>query len=180
MAVCRNQPGSNVFVFDLCQQIPQRVVEFAQDVLTRKMAMLGKPKRSISFDRYTCAKWLRASLRATAFAVGCMAFAASAVARARYDGDWSVVITTRRGACEPSVRYGVQIINGMVVNAASGEAQIQGHVSPNGAVRVTVQAVGQWASGSGRLNLAHGGGVWHGQGNAGFCQGTWVAERRAS
>jgi hypothetical protein len=68
-------------------------------------------------------------------------------------------------------------INGMVLNP-SGEAQVQGRVSPNGAVRVTVQAGGQWASGSVRLSSIRGGGVWRGQGNAGFCQGTWVAERR--
>jgi hypothetical protein len=103
-----------------------------------------------------------------------MTIAAPAVARSAYDGDWSVVIATRGGACPPSVRYGVQIINGTVT---SGQAQVQGRVSPNGTVRVTVQAGGQSASGSGRLTGARGGGVWRGQGNAGFCEGTWVAER---
>jgi hypothetical protein len=107
-----------------------------------------------------------------------MMIAAPAIAGTPYDGDWSVVIATLGGACPPSVRYGVQIINGMVVNP-SGQAQVRGRVSPNGAVRVTVQTGGQWASGSGRLSSARGGGVWRGQGNAGFCQGTWVAERRA-
>jgi len=120
--------------------------------------------------------WLRVCLQASALAAGCMTIAAPAVARSAYDGDWSVVIATRGGACPPSVRYGVQIINGTVVNT-SGQAQVQGRVSPNGAVRVTVQAGGQWASGSGRLSSTRGGGVWRGQGNAGFCQGTWVAER---
>ena len=120
--------------------------------------------------------WLRVCLQASAFAAGCMTIAAPAVARSAYDGDWSVVIATRGGACPPSVRYGLQIINGTVVNT-SGQAQVQGRVSPNGAVRVTVQAGGQWASGSGRLSSTRGGGVWRGQGNAGFCQGTWVAER---
>jgi hypothetical protein len=123
-----------------------------------------------------CTNWLRFFLQASALAAGCMTIVAPAVARSAYDGDWSVVIATRGGACPPSVRYGVQIINGTVVNT-SGQAQVQGRVSPNGAVRVTVQAGGQWASGSGRLSSTRGGGVWRGQGNAGFCQGTWVAER---
>ena len=136
-------------------------------------------QRSSAPSSYSRAKWLRTCLHASALAVGCMTIATPAVARTRYDGDWSVVITTRGGACEPSVRYGVEIINGMVVNPASGEAQVQGRVSPSGAVRVTVQAGGQWANGSGRLNLTRGGGVWRGQGNAGVCQGTWVAERRS-
>ena len=141
--------------------------------------MLNKTKRSSALSSHTRTKRLRTYLHASAFAVGCMTIAAPAIARTPYDGDWSVVIMTRGGACQPSVRYGVQIINGMVVNPAGGEAQLQGRVSPNGAVRVTVQAGGEWASGSGRLSVARGGGVWRGQGNAGFCQGTWVAERRA-
>jgi hypothetical protein len=77
------------------------------------------------------------------------------------------------------IRYGAQIVNGMVINPAGGPGQVQGRVSPNGAVRVTVQAGGQWASGSGHLNSSRDGGVWRGQGSAGVCQGTWTAERRA-
>jgi hypothetical protein len=138
--------------------------------------MVSQTKRSSAFSMHT--KRLHTYLRASAFVVGFMTIAAPGIARTPYDGDWSVAIATRGGACPPSVRYGVQIINGMVVNP-SGQAQVQGRVSPNGAVRVTVQAGGQWASGSGRLSSTRGGGVWRGQGNAGFCQGTWVAERRA-
>lgn len=135
-------------------------------------------RRSRASSSHTRTKRLHAYLHASALAIGCTTIAAPAIARTPYDGDWSVVIATRTGACPPSVRYGVQIINGMVVNP-SGQAQVQGRVSPNGAVRVSVQAGGQSASGSGRLNRTGGGGVWSGQGNAGFCQGTWVAERSA-
>ena len=74
-------------------------------------------------------------------------------------------------------RYGVQIVNGQVVSAAGGGADVRGHVGPSGAVAVHVQAGGQWANGSGRLSMAHGGGVWRGQGSSGACQGTWVAQR---
>jgi hypothetical protein len=125
-------------------------------------------------------KWMRICLRASALVAGCMTIAAPAAARSAFDGDWSVAITTSGGGCPSGVRYGVQIINGAVSNPASGEAQVQGRVSPKGAVTVTVQSGGQWARGSGRLDLARGGGVWSGQGTAGFCQGTWVAERRTS
>lgn len=125
-------------------------------------------------------KWLRVCLQASALAAGCMTIAAPAVARNAFDGDWSVVITTSGGGCPSGLRYGVQIINGAVSNPANGEAQVRGRVSPKGAVTVAVQAGGQWARGSGRLNLARGGGVWRGQGTAGFCQGTWAAERRGT
>jgi hypothetical protein len=127
-----------------------------------------------------CAEWLRVCLRASALAAGCMIIAAPAVARNAFDGDWSVVITTSGGGCPSGLRYAVQIINGAVSNPASGEAQVRGRVSPNGAVTVTVQAGGQWARGSGRLDLGRGGGMWRGQGTAGFCEGTWVAARSAS
>ena len=127
-----------------------------------------------------CTKWLRVCLQASALAAGCLTIAAPALARSAFDGEWSVVITTSGGGCPSGLRYGVQIINGVVSNPASGEAQVQGRVSTKGAVTVTVQAGGQWARGSGRLDLARGGGAWRGQGTAGFCQGTWLAERRGA
>src|SRR5262249_8746046 len=121
-------------------------------------------------------KWLRVCC----LVAGCMTIAAPAVARSAFDGDWSVVITTSGGGCPSGLRYGVQIVNGVVSNPASGEAQVRGRVSPKGAGTVTVQAGGQWARGSGRLDLGRGGGVWRGQGSAGYCQGTWVAARSGS
>jgi hypothetical protein len=141
--------------------------------------MPGKLNELSSLRDHTPTNRLRNSLSVSVVAVGCMMIVAPAVARTPFDGDWSVMITTRGGACEPSVRYGVQIINGMVVNPAGGPGQVSGRVAPNGAVRVSVQAGGQSASGSGRLTGTRGGGVWRGQGSAGLCQGTWVAERRA-
>jgi hypothetical protein len=126
------------------------------------------------------AKRLRVCLQASALAAGCMTTAAPAVARSAFDGDWSVVITTSGGGCPSGLRYGVQISNGAVSSPASGEAQVRGRVSPKGAVTVTVQAGGQWARGSGRLDLGRGGGVWRGQGTAGSCQGSWAAARSGS
>jgi hypothetical protein len=137
--------------------------------------MLKTDENSTALSDATPMKRLRVFVSVSAIMVGCTV---PAFARLPYDGYWSVVITTRRGDCEPSVRQPVQITNGIVINPANGMAQIEGRVSPNGAVRVTVRTGSQWAIGSGRLGLSRGGGMWHGQGNAGFCEGTWAAERR--
>jgi len=125
----------------------------------------------------------RARLLQTAIlALACAAVATPSLARSAarnaFDGDWSVLIMTRNGPCDPSLRYGVQISNGQVVNNGAAAVDIQGRVNPNGTVRVNVQAGGQWASGAGRLDLARGGGLWQGQGSAGACSGTWIAPKR--
>ena len=122
-------------------------------------------------------RWRRAGALALAVAV-CTAATGSALARGEFDGNWSVLIVTRRGGCDPAVRYGVEINNG-VVSANGGPATVQGRVSRRGAVRVSVRAGMAWANGSGRLNLARGNGVWEGQGASGACYGTWLAQRRS-
>jgi hypothetical protein len=94
-----------------------------------------------------------------------------------FDGSWSAIIYTQRGACDEAYRSGVQIQSGIIFPGASG-INWNGRVSPKGAVRVSVSAGGQSASGSGRLSRNSGGGTWHGQGNRGGCSGTWTAERR--
>jgi hypothetical protein len=109
----------------------------------------------------------------------CLAVGSPSFARSNFDGDWSVFIQTRGGACPPSVRYPVAITNGIVSNAGDVPAAVQGRVGPSGAVRVTVQSGGSWASGSGRLGATSGSGIWRGQGTNGVCQGTWQAQRRS-
>jgi hypothetical protein len=101
------------------------------------------------------------------------------VARNAYDGDWSVLIQTRRGACDPAIRYGVEITNGVVTSSNSGPATVQGRVTPRGGVSVSVRSGPQWANGSGRLARTYGGGIWQGQGTSGACEGTWQAQRRS-
>jgi hypothetical protein len=104
--------------------------------------------------------------------------ASPALARSNFDGDWSVVIETRGGACMPSLRYPIAITNGFVTNAGDTPGSVQGRVAPSGAVRVTVQSGGSWANGSGRLTTTGGSGVWRGQGTSGLCEGAWQAQRR--
>ena len=96
------------------------------------------------------------------------------VSPAAFDGDWSVAINTQSGACEPSYRFAVEIIDGHVVY----EGQPAGRVSPNGGVWVNISSRGQEAAGQGRLSRNYGTGVWRGYGSAGTCAGTWQAERR--
>jgi hypothetical protein len=120
-------------------------------------------------------------VRTSVLALACVAMAGPALARSNtFDGDWSVVIVTTGGACDASLRYGVEISNGNVMNAGNAPVTVQGRVAPNGGVKVSVQAGGQWANGFGRLGAISGGGVWQGQGSSGACQGTWAAERRTN
>jgi hypothetical protein len=104
--------------------------------------------------------------------------ATPALARTDFDGDWSIFIITREGACEATLRYGVKVVDGTVINDGGGIAAVRGQVTPRGAVRVIVRSGGQWANGSGHLSRNHGGGIWKGQGMSGTCAGTWMAERR--
>jgi hypothetical protein len=100
-----------------------------------------------------------------------------AVAATPYDGYWSVVIVTQRGACEPAYRSAVSIANGYV-RGNDGIANIYGRVSRSGRVNVVVTSGTQSARGSGRLGRGTGAGVWSGRGSAGYCSGRWSAQRR--
>ena len=93
-----------------------------------------------------------------------------------YDGLWSVVIVTEKGACDRAYRYPIRIRNGALVAEGSSPATINGKVASNGQVTVTVSAGNKSATGSGRLSGAAGTGSWHG----GECSGTWEAERRGA
>ena len=104
---------------------------------------------------------LRASVPILVVAFGLIAVPATAFAHIIYDGDWSVLILTRGGACEPSVWYGVQIADGMVINGGS-IATVQGRVTRSGTVSVIVRSGNQWANSSGRLGRNRGGGAWRG------------------
>jgi hypothetical protein len=120
----------------------------------------------------------RARLTALVLVLAGAAIAGPASAGAVFDGDWSVLIVTHGGACDPAYRYGVRITAGTVINDGSSAAAVEGRVTPTGAVKVTVRSGNQWADGSGRLTSSRGGGVWKGQSASGTCSGTWEAERR--
>jgi hypothetical protein len=120
--------------------------------------------KSISF-RIACAT------AALAFA----GVAAPAAYAASFDGNWTVAITTTRGACDSGVTFLVQIHGGHV--SGRGSISIGGRVASNGAVSVHVSDGTSHASGSGRLHGSSGGGSWQGSGSRGVCAGTWTASR---
>ena len=116
-------------------------------------------------------------LAAAGLALGCVSalgMARPATSAPSFDGVWSVVIVTEKGACDRAYRYPIRISKGAVVNEGSSPATISGKVASNGAVTVTVSAGSRSAIGSGRLSGAAGVGSWRG----GDCTGTWEAERR--
>lgn len=114
-----------------------------------------------------------ALLVATTIAFGSTDAASAASA---FDGQWSVVIQTTRGACDQAYRFGLSIVNGNVIYAG-GAADARGRVARNGSVRVRVSSGSSYADGHGRLGRSSGSGVWHGVGS-GVCSGRWYAERR--
>src|SRR5262249_61723801 len=101
--------------------------------------------------------------------LACLVFTGPSLARSSFDGAWSVVVVTRAGACTPTLRYPVAITNGIVTNDGGSPASVSGRVGPTGAVRVTVQSGGSWATGSGRLSTAGGRGGWAGPRPKGPC-----------
>jgi hypothetical protein len=121
---------------------------------------------------------LHACFLTSALALAGTGIAAPAHAQtAAYDGPWSVVISTSGGPCPASIRYGVTILGGQIVNPTGGEVDVQGQVTPRGAVSVLLRSGGAWAVGSGSLGRLTGGGDWHGQSSSMSCEGTWVAQR---
>ena len=105
------------------------------------------------------------------------ATASSALAKTIYDGRWSVVIITDRGACDRAYRYSIDIQNG-ILHYDGGVVDWSGRVANNGAVRVAVSRGNQRATGQGRLGRTFGTGTWRGLGDGETCSGRWEAERR--
>jgi hypothetical protein len=122
----------------------------------------------------------RAGVLASALALASAGLTSPAFAGSPYDGNWSVVITTRVGACDPTARYRLQIANGAVVNGNDKDIEVRGQVSRDGTVSVSVRSGDAWAAASGRLSGETGTGTWKGHGSSGACEGTWVAERRGA
>src|SRR5262245_62181802 len=73
-----------------------------------------------------------------------------------FDGVWSVVIITDKGACDRAYRYPIRIQNGALVAEGSSPATINGKVATNGQITVTVSAGSKSAIGSGKLAGATG------------------------
>jgi hypothetical protein len=118
----------------------------------------------------------RTGLIAGALAAASIALAATtSYAVPRYDGLWSVSITTHKGDCIASYRYPMRIANGVLANGGDMAINVSGKVGADGAVTVIVSHGETRAAGSGRLAANAGGGSW----KTTSCSGSWTAERRS-
>lgn len=97
---------------------------------------------------------------------------------ASFDGNWSVLIVTQTGDCDPAYRYEVRIDGGRLSYAGTGDFTVSGNVAGSGAVSVSVRRGAQSANGSGRLRGNAGAGSWSGKSTTAACGGRWEAERR--
>ena len=111
--------------------------------------------------------------------VATSAVPSDAVVRAgtTFDGVWSVSIVTYQGDCNHAYRYPLRIWYGRVVKAdGDPNYEVSGAVARTGHIAVTVSGGGQTASGTGRLTVNSGTGIWHSA--DGQCSGRWTATRR--
>jgi hypothetical protein len=124
----------------------------------------------------------RASHVLTLAAIACgAALLSSAVAAPRtadFNGNWSVLVITKTGTCDPAYRYGVTVENGAVRYRGESGVDVQGNVDDRGRVRVTIGRGEQSADGTGRLTADGGSGTWNGRSPNSRCSGVWEAERR--
>ena len=97
---------------------------------------------------------------------------------ADYEGDWTVLVMTERGACDPTYSYDVSVLRGAIVYTALTSVSLSGTVSPQGAVLVHITHFDEGARGTGHLKERTGAGSWRGAGKKGECSGRWEARRR--
>jgi hypothetical protein len=118
---------------------------------------------------------MRNLLLAIAIGCACLALVTTADARSSYDGAWSLIFYTQRGACDQSYNFLVNITNGVVTSPAF--PKFRGYVAASGSVRASVSVRDKYASGSGRLAGNSGRGSWSGHSGRERCTGSWVAQR---
>ncbi len=104
-----------------------------------------------------------------------LGIATPAIARSRFDGTWNLTFVTRRGPCDPSYNFTVDVINGYVSHP--NIRTFRGRVATSGAVRASVRVGEKIAWGSGRLSEFSGRGIWSGRAGQSRCSGNWFAQR---
>jgi hypothetical protein len=95
-----------------------------------------------------------------------------------YDGEWTVLVTTAQGKCDRTYSYDVNVSQGKILYTSYTSVTLNGTVSPQGAVMVSIRHFDDIANGSGQLTARTGGGGWRGTGKDGACSGQWKAQRR--
>lgn len=120
-------------------------------------------------------------LIATGLSAGAFSPAAAAMKTVRvpnqYDGSWTIVATTAEGPCSASTRYHVQIKDSDA-SIPGDEIDVDGGVSPGGAVQATITQGSNKVPIAGSLNTdGSGSGTWRTSGGLVACSGSWRAER---
>jgi hypothetical protein len=116
------------------------------------------------------------SLLTYAIAASCLAVFGSVVqARSVYDGSWDLLFVTRKGPCDPTYNFSINITNGAITHP--NLVRFRGHVAGSGAVHASVAVPNKYASGSGRLLRNVGRGTWSGYSGDARCSGYWTAQR---
>ena len=96
---------------------------------------------------------MRNLLLAIAIGCACPALVTTAEARSSYDGAWSLIFYTQRGACDQSYNFLVNITNGVVTKSCLSEVQgIRGGFRRGSRVRDRPRQVRLWiGQASGKL-----------------------------
>jgi hypothetical protein len=97
---------------------------------------------------------------------------------ATFDGDWTVQVITEKGTCDRTYSYDVNVSNGKIHYPSYTSVSLNGTVSPQGSVIVSIRHLDDVANGSGSLMKRTGSGGWRGVGKNGTCSGHWKARRR--
>jgi hypothetical protein len=140
-----------------------------------KMSIPTQSIRSfLNFKRVRAARGLLV-LATIAFAGGVSSPAAAGPRPGAYDGNWSVVFTTRAGNCSSTNRAPFNVTGTQVSSAGGGK--VTGGVSHNGAVSVRISVGMSAASGTGRLVGNSGTGRWSGVISGDHCSGIWKASK---
>lgn len=100
-----------------------------------------------------------------------------AAAAGRYDGTWSVALTTERGACEATYTWRVAVTNGRIGND-DPFVQSAGYINKKGRVVLHVTYGSDVVAAAGALKGATGSGTW--ESPTSRCSGRWRAVRSST
>jgi len=106
------------------------------------------------------------------FALLATILTAAPAAAAKFDGEWSVHISSSNAACTNGASVSIGISDGRVASS-SAAVTASGRVVDAGAINVTLTSGVKRAVGSGHLNGSSGSGTWR----AALCSGTWTAQK---
>ncbi|MCJ2137154.1 hypothetical protein MKK69_24450 [Methylobacterium sp. J-026] len=92
-----------------------------------------------------------------------------------HNGTWAVELVTDSGLCSARYSYALAIREGQVQLVSGGAgARVNGHVSADGLVGLTVNNGTASGTGTGRLQGGSGAGTWK---VSSLCAGRWTARR---